>query len=103
MRKGKKPFRIFCFIRGFLRLRKYKMLDLQDRKMIEKMYMSGAHVFDIAEALGVHQSTVYRELERGRTGRIVNGKRAYNPDVAQKIIDHNLKTKGRKGARVQGI
>lgn len=79
------------------------MLDFQARKMIEKMYMSGVHVFDIAAVLGVHQSTVYRELERGRTGRIVNGKRAYSPDVAQKVIDHNLKVRGRKGAKLQGL
>ena len=79
------------------------MLTFQDRKLIEKMYTRGNHVFDIAVALGVHPSTVYRELERGRTGRIVNGRRAYSPDVAQRLIDHNLKTKGRKGARSQSL
>lgn len=46
----------------------WKQLTLERRKRIEKLYnQKGQPVTAIAEELGVHVSTIYRELKRGRT------------------------------------
>ena len=38
----------------------------EDRKHFEEQYKAGAALPDIADNLGVHISTIYRELNRGR-------------------------------------
>ena len=42
--------------------RKYKRLHYEDRQTIEAMSKQGSSVSDIAEALGTHRDTIYREL-----------------------------------------
>lgn len=56
--------------------RKYKRISYEDRKKIEAMCKGGCNAEAIAEAVGVHRGTLYRELQRGgaenikpRTGR----------------------------------
>lgn len=44
----------------------YKQLNFEDRKKLEFLYNSGEPATKIAEALGVNQTTVCRELEKGR-------------------------------------
>ena len=44
--------------------RKYKRLHYEDRQTIEAMSKQGSSVSDIAEALGTHRDTIYREFKR---------------------------------------
>ena len=64
--------------------RKYKRLSYEDRKKIEVMCRTGCNVEAIAEAVGVHRGTLYRELQRGGAE---NGKRQqYSAELAQRAI-----------------
>ncbi len=64
---------------GLNRPRKaYKRIKFEDRKRIERLYADGKTVDEIAFIIGVHSTTMYRELERG-------GK-PYKADVAQANI-----------------
>ena len=47
----------------------YKHLTWQDRLKIDRMNREGMKPQQIADALRVHNSTIYRELERGTTTR----------------------------------
>ena len=49
---------------------KYKHLSYSDRQEMEKLYLQGWHMNDIAEKLGVSLATVYHERARGDTGRM---------------------------------
>ena len=55
-----------------------KRIAYQDRKKIEEMERAGKKVTEIAEAIGVHQATIYNELRRGGT--------PYSADVAQRTV-----------------
>ena len=44
--------------------RTYKRLHYEDRQTIEAMSKQGSSVKDIAEALGTHRDTIYRECKR---------------------------------------
>ena len=48
----------------------WKQLDLVQRKRLETLYKKETPISEIAARLGVHASTVYRELKRGDTGRL---------------------------------
>ncbi|MCS6824943.1 MAG: IS30 family transposase [Flavobacteriales bacterium] len=48
---------------------KYKQLDLEKRVKLELMVKMGKSKVEIAQELGVHRSTVYRELARNRLKR----------------------------------
>lgn len=58
--------------------RKYKRLHYEDRQTIEAMSKQGSSVKDIAEALGTHRDTIYREFKRcgGYAGNVHSGSRA---------------------------
>ena len=45
--------------------RKYKRLRYEDRQTIEAMSRRGSSVKEIADELGTHRDTIYRELKRG--------------------------------------
>ena len=46
---------------------KYKNLNWNNRLQIEALWKAKHTVKEIAEQIGVHQSTIYRELKRGKT------------------------------------
>lgn len=58
--------------------KKVKRLTYEDRNVIEKMNTEKAKIKDIADIIGVHRATVYKELKRGGT--------PYKADIAQKTI-----------------
>ena len=59
-------------------------MTLQDRQKIEEMYTKGRPVIEIARSLGAERSVIYRELKRGRTGKVdINGRPEYSAQVAQ--------------------
>ena len=45
--------------------RRFSQLRWKDRLRIEKMLKEGRKVQEIADALRVHNSTIYREIKRG--------------------------------------
>ena len=47
---------------------KYECLKLEERRIIETMYAEGAKPDEIAKRVGKCRATIYRELERGKTG-----------------------------------
>ena len=47
--------------------KKYNQLRREDRIQIEALYESGMKPVKIAEQLGYHYSTIYREIKRGKT------------------------------------
>lgn len=78
---------------------KYKTITWENRLKIEALYNAGISAIDIAKQLGFHHSTIYRELERGRTIRRNydwTESEIYSPDLAQQKADKNKKNKGRQ-------
>lgn len=75
---------------------KCKYLTFENRKKIEALYISGASLPDIADALGVHLVTIYRELARGECGKLDNnGRQKYSAEVAQNAFLASLKNRGK--------
>lgn len=66
---------------------KYKHLSYSDRQEMEKLYLQGWHMNDIATKLGVSLATVYHERARGDTGQMdKNGRGGYSAELAQSKI-----------------
>lgn len=76
-----------------------RYLTFENRKSLEALYSAGEELSTIAEALGVHLATIYRELIRGDTGKLdQNGRNGYNAELAQSNVQQSLKRRGRKAA-----
>ncbi len=77
--------------------RYYSHLTWQDRLKLNRMHREGRGAQEIADALHVNNSTVYRELKRGLTrqmdyeGRYVD---IYCPETAQEKYEQYLAAKG---------
>ena len=81
-------------------------LTLEDRKTIASLYKRGQTAPMIADRLGCHFGTVYRELRRGCTGRKdAVGRWEYDPLLAERKhvkAAHNIGRWQRKKTR-EGI
>lgn len=78
---------------------KYTYITFDDRKRIEKWYLSGEGACEIAARLGIHNATVYRELQRGSTGELDENQRlGYSAELAEKTLQANFKRRGRKAS-----
>ena len=77
--------------------RAYKQLNWTSRIKLETMLKHGHSKKEIAEELGVHISTVYRELKRGETGGL-NGNYcpAYSAEAAEKAVRRSMRNRGRR-------
>lgn len=78
---------------------KFSHLNYQKRRILSTMIKQGFHKQDIADALGISQSTVYRELERGLcdiTKTDLSVAREYSPDLAECKYQEHLRAKGKK-------
>lgn len=74
-----------------------KHIDYAGRLKIETLYNTGASEKYIAEYLGIHISTVYRELQRGMYTKLDYEYRyvkGYSADVAQQKYNYNSTSKG---------
>lgn len=72
----------------------FKHMDLQQRLKLKEMLDSGCSILEVANALDVHRSAVYQEIERGgREG-------GYDPYYAQSLYDGRLKKKGRSECKL---
>lgn len=85
--------------------RKFKQLTFTNRLQIETMLKLKTPIRVIADTLGVHISTIYREVKRGVYDRKIIKKdfygddiltyiRTYSPDIAEEKYQYNLKSKG---------
>jgi transposase, IS30 family len=54
----------------------YRHLTIKDRIRLYELLFSGAPIIEIAEELGFHRATIYRELERNSSTQ------GYRPDWA---------------------
>lgn len=77
--------------------KQYKHLSFTDRLKIEAWQKVGIKPEQMAEELGVHTSTIYRELKRGEYTHLntdLTEDKRYSPDIAEKKYRDNLKAKG---------
>ncbi len=78
-------------------MRNYRYLTLADREKLESHYLKGERPQDIADTLGVHVATIYKELKRGDTGKLdSNMRQGYSATLAQYRLQQNFKCRGRK-------
>ena len=68
--------------------RTFNHLSYEQRLKIKEMLDGGFKKIDIARSLGVHNATIYREIERGS----VNG--VYNPNKSEEQYRDHLSEKG---------
>ena len=77
--------------------RRFSHLTWKNRLKIEKMLKEKRTVREIADALHVHNSTIYREIKRGltqqKTSELVDVE-VYCPETAQRKYQENLQAKG---------
>ena len=75
----------------------YKHLTFNDRLKIEAWQKVGTSPRVMAEKLGVHISTIYRELKRGQYEPLNSDyttEQRYSPDIAEEKNQANLRAKG---------
>ena len=66
-------------------------ITYSERRRIEIMNKRGVSPKEMAEKLGVHIATIYRELKRGYSGG------EYSAKIAQAAIQESIIHKGKKG------
>lgn len=77
--------------------RRYRHLTRNDRLVIETMLRDGKSQREIADRLGVHESTISRERRRGQYEHLNSDyttEMRYSPDIAHQKYRDNLKAKG---------
>lgn len=78
-------------------MRHFKHLSFCDRLQIEALLKAKVSTKEIAQILGVHISTIYRELKRGRYERLNSDyttESRYSPDIAEQRYRAYLSAKG---------
>lgn len=78
-------------------MRRYRHLSFTDRLRIEANLKAGKKPKEIAEILGVHFSTIYREVKRGQYEHLNSDYTTevrYSPDIAHERYEESLKAKG---------
>lgn len=76
---------------------RFKHLSKSDRLIIDTMLRDGKGRREIADRIGVHPSTIYREEKRGRyihRNSDWTETERYSPDIADQKYRENLKAKG---------
>ena len=72
---------------------------LEERRIIEAMYAEGAKPGEIAQRVGKCQATIYRELERGKTGKTDSRfRQGYSAEVAEARVNRSYRNRGRRKA-----
>ena len=80
-----------------------KMLTLEDRKELERMWSENAAPVKVAATLDISLCTVYAELKRGQAidseGEVVldkNFRPAYSAERGETMYQRNLRNRGRR-------
>lgn len=77
--------------------RTYKIINFEKRKVIEKLYAENWNAQEIAEHLSLSPATIYRELQRGNTGKLdKNGRSGYSAIKAQENAERLRKNRGKR-------
>ena len=77
------------------KLRENRYLGPSERAEIERLHNGGALAAVIAEKVGSHVATIYRELPNGYTGTVDEyDRRVYSAEVAQRTFERNIKRRG---------
>jgi len=87
------PLRVFgqaAYIR--VTMQKYKQLDLNSRHQIKALLDAGHSQTKIAEIIGVHKSTISRELSRNAPTRGCHANK-YRPETAQRKTNQRHRNK----------
>lgn len=72
--------------------KKLRYIGPRERVEIERLHNGGATAAVIAERIGRHVATIYRELLNGYTGTVDEyGRREYSAEVAQRTFERNIK------------
>ena len=78
--------------------RTFKHLTWTQRLQIEAYLKIKMPISEVAEKIGVHYSTIYREIKRGVYEHLVGAtwvyEKRYSPDIAQEKYEMNLQAKG---------
>ena len=86
-----------CGNKGDAKPRRFSHLSMHKRLKIEKMNREKYSIQEIADAVGVHYTTVWRELKRGqvvqRTSELID-REIYCADVAERKYRENMAAKG---------
>lgn len=78
-------------------MRHYKTLTWNDRIRIEALLKAKTSIKIIAEVLGVHISTIYREIKRGQYEHCNSGQTTeirYSPEISEQKKQNFLRVKG---------
>lgn len=89
-------FPLFSFERSGT-MKKFHHLTRDDRLKIEALLKAKQTPQEIAENIGVHVSTIYREQKRGRYTHMLTDlttEERYSPDIADEKYRNNLAEKG---------
>lgn len=85
--------------------KKYRYLGLSERENIERLHKGGATAAVIADKIGAHPATVYRELqlgqvldEKGEPTIDECGRRVYSAEVGQRAFEDAMKRRGRRAS-----
>lgn len=79
----------------------YRTITFDDRKAIAVLYEKGVATAEISESVGIPKKTLYGELKRGDTGELDQNQRpAYDPVLAQRTYQENIRRRGRKRKEV---
>lgn len=83
---------------------RYKTVDDAVRREIARLYGAGIKVPDIAATVGLHETSIYRELKRGRTDKLDEyGRFMYDIEKARLDAARARANKGKfKGAGIDG-
>lgn len=77
--------------------RHFKQINFQQRQLIERWYAQKVPIVDIAQRLGMHRSSIYRELRRGRVKHLDSELRefyTYSADFSEERHEENMTAKG---------
>lgn len=78
-------------------MRRFKQLTKTDRLRIEAFLRCGLTAKEIAVKIGVHISTIYREVKRGQYEHLNSDwtrEWRYSPDIAEEKYQQNMRAKG---------
>lgn len=78
-------------------MKKYKHLTWIERLVIETLFKASYSISVIAQSVGKHRSTIYREIDRGLCEHLntdLTKSMIYAPELAQRRYEENLRAKG---------
>ncbi|GHV36767.1 hypothetical protein FACS18949_16510 [Clostridia bacterium] len=74
----------------------YRYVTSEDRQIISRHLNEGTKITAIARIIGMSPDTVYREINRGITGKLdEDGNTIYDPELAENTVKRNFQNRGK--------